>query len=219
MNPSARSRVLDAVRAALARGPDAADTLAPAPGSDRPPAGVPGEELIAEFAAQVRALGGSVAVAPDGAACAAQIVEYLRDQKIASVAVHGSPCARQLAEKLTGVALLSASGAARAQLERADCALLEASALLADTGSAIVLCASYGDRLLPYLPRTCLIVSTVDRLFPSLCPQALACIDDAARKGLRGEAVIITGPSRTADIEKKLVLGAHGPAELAIFLR
>jgi L-lactate dehydrogenase complex protein LldG len=29
---------------------------------------------------------------------------------------------------------------------------------------------------------------------------------------------LITGPSRTADIEKTLVLGAHGPRELYVFL-
>jgi L-lactate dehydrogenase complex protein LldG len=28
----------------------------------------------------------------------------------------------------------------------------------------------------------------------------------------------ITGPSRTADIEKTLVLGAHGPKEVFVFL-
>jgi L-lactate dehydrogenase complex protein LldG len=29
---------------------------------------------------------------------------------------------------------------------------------------------------------------------------------------------MITGPSRTADIEKTLVLGAHGPRDLFVFL-
>jgi L-lactate dehydrogenase complex protein LldG len=29
---------------------------------------------------------------------------------------------------------------------------------------------------------------------------------------------VITGPSRTADIEKTLVLGAHGPKSLYVFL-
>ncbi|MCH2042622.1 MAG: lactate utilization protein [Saprospiraceae bacterium] len=29
---------------------------------------------------------------------------------------------------------------------------------------------------------------------------------------------IISGPSRTADIEKTLVMGAHGPKELFLFL-
>jgi L-lactate dehydrogenase complex protein LldG len=29
---------------------------------------------------------------------------------------------------------------------------------------------------------------------------------------------VVAGPSRTADIEKTLVLGAHGPRELFLFL-
>lgn len=32
------------------------------------------------------------------------------------------------------------------------------------------------------------------------------------------QVTIITGPSRTADIEKTLVMGAHGPKELIVFL-
>lgn len=32
------------------------------------------------------------------------------------------------------------------------------------------------------------------------------------------QVTIITGPSRTADIEKTLILGAHGPKKLAVFL-
>ena len=33
-----------------------------------------------------------------------------------------------------------------------------------------------------------------------------------------GEVAIVTGPSRTADIEKKLVLGVHGPQKLIVFI-
>ena len=29
---------------------------------------------------------------------------------------------------------------------------------------------------------------------------------------------VITGPSRTADIEKTLVMGAHGPKDVYVFL-
>ncbi|MCD4734442.1 MAG: LUD domain-containing protein [Bacteroidales bacterium] len=32
------------------------------------------------------------------------------------------------------------------------------------------------------------------------------------------QITVISGPSRTADIEKTLVMGAHGPCELYVFL-
>ncbi|MEI8373941.1 MAG: LUD domain-containing protein [Planctomycetota bacterium] len=39
-----------------------------------------------------------------------------------------------------------------------------------------------------------------------------------AAKGSRGEIVLITGPNRTADIEKILILGVHGPKRLVVLL-
>ena len=47
---------------------------------------------------------------------------------------------------------------------------------------------------------------------------AMNLIQDKYGKDLPSMLSTITGPSRTADIEKMLVLGAHGPKELYVFL-
>ena len=109
-------------------------------------------------------------------------------------------------------------GPASVNYATADYALLRAEALLADTGSAVVIERSADRRLAPYLPRTCVIVGDASALYPTLSSEALAAVHDAARRGERGEAIIITGPSRTADIEKVLVLGAHGPRHVIVFV-
>jgi L-lactate dehydrogenase complex protein LldG len=96
--------------------------------------------------------------------------------------------------------------------------LVEADYLLADTGSAMVACGKPEERLMCYLPPACVIVATADRLVEHL-PAAWATIARrVAEPELRGEFVFITGPSRTADIEKILILGVHGPKRLIVLV-
>jgi L-lactate dehydrogenase complex protein LldG len=109
-------------------------------------------------------------------------------------------------------------GAASVDYETADYALLRAEALIADTGSAVVIERSTQRRLAPYLPRTCIIVGDAAALYPRMERGALEPIFAAARRADRGEGVIVTGPSRTADIEKTVVLGAHGPRDVVVFI-
>ncbi len=47
------------------------------------------------------------------------------------------------------------------------------------------------------------------------------CVKELVQKyndNLPSQLTLITGPSRTADIEKTLILGAHGPKKLAVFI-
>ena len=97
-------------------------------------------------------------------------------------------------------------------------AVLRAQALLADTGSALVIETDAERRLAPYLPRTCVIVADAADIYPTFSAASMSAAFSAARRGDRGEALLITGPSRTADIEKTLVLGAHGPKALIVFI-
>jgi hypothetical protein len=109
-------------------------------------------------------------------------------------------------------------GPAESDLKKADYAVLRAEALIADTGTALVIERTAERRLAPYLPRTCIVVADSDALFPTMSSASLAALHAAARRGDKGEAVLITGPARTADIEKTLVLGAHGPRHLIVII-
>jgi len=96
--------------------------------------------------------------------------------------------------------------------------LVAAETLLADTGTCMVASDTAEQRLMCYLPPACIIVARTDQLaehLPAAWPQIAG---RTAEAELRGEFVFITGPSRTADIEKILILGAHGPKRLVVIL-
>lgn len=89
--------------------------------------------------------------------------------------------------------------------------------LVARTGSIVISSAGNGGRRLSVLPPFHIAIATVDQLVNSL-DEALANFRKSGRERLTSALTIITGPSRTADIEKILVLGAHGPKRLAVIL-
>ena len=96
--------------------------------------------------------------------------------------------------------------------------VVEADILLADTGSCLIACPTAQDRLLCYLPPACVVVARLEQLrehLPAAWPTVAPRVADPAQ---RGEFVIVTGPSRTADIEKILILGVHGPKRLVVVL-
>jgi len=96
--------------------------------------------------------------------------------------------------------------------------LIAADRLLADTGSCLVACPTAHERLMCYLPPASVVVAKTGQLAEHL-PAAWAEIAEvAADPNAAGEHVIITGPSRTADIEKILILGVHGPKRLVVML-
>jgi L-lactate dehydrogenase complex protein LldG len=86
---------------------------------------------------------------------------------------------------------------------------------VAETGSVAVALprAERGETLLA--ERLWLLV-TASELVPTL-DEALARIDALVRAG-RPYVTLMTGPSRTADIERALTVGVHGPRELHVVL-
>ncbi|MDQ6781186.1 MAG: LUD domain-containing protein [Candidatus Eremiobacteraeota bacterium] len=216
-----RAAVLGAVAAALRRHPGTAE-LPPAAALDAAidaPADATGSETSVDtFVASALALGASVSIVADVRACASLLARDLLELGCRRVAVQSSPLAAVIAQRLVDVEFETAREMGLSALEAVPCGIIEARAFFADTGCALVLADNTGDRVLPYLPRTSCIVGTLARVHASLENEALAELHAALQSGMRGEALIVGGPSRTADIEKILIMGAHGPAEVRIYL-
>ncbi len=89
--------------------------------------------------------------------------------------------------------------------------------LVARTGSVVLSSATAGGRRLSVLPPFHIAIATADQLVISL-DEAMAGYQKRGEFERSSYATIITGPSRTSDIEKILVLGAHGPKRLAVMV-
>lgn len=66
-------------------------------------------------------------------------------------------------------------------------------------------------------PETLIIVAKASQVVPEL-KDALTGIKKKYLNNFPSQITVITGPSRTADIEKTLVMGAHGSKNLYVFL-
>jgi L-lactate utilization protein LutC len=95
----------------------------------------------------------------------------------------------------------------------AEIGVTSAEYALADTGSLVYLSESGEARLLSLLPPRHIAIIERDRILSSL-DELLSLVPHPA--ALSSAMVIITGPSRTADIEMRLVRGVHGPGEVTV---
>lgn len=101
-------------------------------------------------------------------------------------------------------------------VRNADLGITGCDCLVAQTGSIFVSTRSAGGRALSVLPPTHLVIALRGQLVPDL-PAAFALLRERYGSRWPSAMSLITGPSRTADIEKIIVLGAHGPKRLAVY--
>jgi len=95
----------------------------------------------------------------------------------------------------------------------ADVGITCADYALADTGTLVMLASPAEARLISLLPPVHIAVVPKERVLSGLDELFTILPDPAARTS---SMVLITGPSRTADIEQILVRGVHGPGEIHV---
>jgi len=99
------------------------------------------------------------------------------------------------------------------RLEDVDLAILQGHFGVAENGAIWITEDRMGDRALPFITQHLALVIDKKEIVPNL-HEAYFRLDTSAHQF----GTFIAGPSKTADIEQSLVLGAHGPKSLLVFL-
>jgi L-lactate dehydrogenase complex protein LldG len=182
-------------------------------------------ELASHFARELNALGGHFLGVLTPKQTVPRILEVAAAVNAQSVAVGAgivnNPAPIVHALELAGIRIVHTAAvigdAARAELRgklaRCDFAVVEADYAIAATGTLAMLATPERPGSLTLLPPVNVILVNADRIVPDLAT-ALAAIGPAAIASHR--LALVTGPSRTADIEKRIVLGVHGPREIHV---
>jgi len=89
--------------------------------------------------------------------------------------------------------------------------------LISRFGSVMVSSATLSGRRMFAYPEVHIVFAAASQVVPEL-KDALKSMAQNYKGNLPSQISLITGPSRTADIEKTLVMGAHGPRELYVFM-
>ncbi len=104
---------------------------------------------------------------------------------------------------------------ARRKYAAADVGITVAEAGLADSGAILISSSENESRSVSLLPVEHIALLPADRIVASLLQTVGLLRTHTGREGTSA-VTIVGGPSKTADIEKVLVTGVHGPATLTI---
>ncbi len=99
---------------------------------------------------------------------------------------------------------------------RVQAGLTAARGGIAETGSLILWPGPGEPRLMSLVPPVHIAVLDADQLHTTLLEAMRA---QGWAKGMPSNALLISGPSKTADIEQTLAYGVHGPRELIVLVR
>lgn len=182
-------------------------------------------ELASQFARELHAVGGHFLGLLTPKQTVPRVLEVAAALNARSVAVgagivnNPAPIVHGL--EMAGISIIHPAAVAddatraslRARLARCDFAVVEADYAIASTGTLAMLATRERPGSLTLLPPVNVILVHAERILPDLA-MTIAAIGPEAIASHR--LALVTGPSRTADIEKRIVLGVHGPRELHV---
>jgi L-lactate dehydrogenase complex protein LldG len=168
-----------------------------------------GDDLRQRFVTQLQAVAATTERVPELGRVPAAVLGYLRDHDlgnalVAAPALRSLPWPGQLEIRF---------GAARG-LDRVS--VTPCFAAVAETGTLVLLSGPESPTTLNFLPDDHIVLVDMDQLvgYPEQVWPKLRALPE----GLPRTVNLISGPSKTADVEQTLQIGAHGPRRLHVIL-
>ncbi|UKM63821.1 lactate utilization protein [Flavobacteriaceae bacterium GSB9] len=160
--------------------------------------------LVEEFTKKVEVVGGNVYHATSGADVVLQINKMLPNTKVNFSTLEGTSDFNTI--DLNGIENPS-------ELEDLDVLILESPMAVAENGAVWVQDQDLPIRVLPFITKHLVLVLSKENIQPYMHQAYEKLTNNQTDFG-----VFISGPSKTADIEQSLVIGAHGALSLTVFL-
>lgn len=134
-----------------------------------------------------------------------------------NIATHTTEKTNAILAGSTATILRTDNGYEIDALEMCDVGVTGCECLVAQTGGVLVSGPSAGGRALSVLPPHHIVIASISQMLPDLTA-AFEQLKQRYGTDYPSFLSFITGPSRTGDIERILVLGAHGPKRLTVLL-
>ena len=189
---SSRNQILEAIK-------NAQPAMKPLPVLDYTVV-TPIKELISFFEQFVNAVGGRVQLVDQPADLTLEIEHARQEGRLILNRLNGFSSVDEISPDLT-------------ELEKLDRVYIRGSLGVAENGAIWVDETSMDNRILPFIAQELVLVLREEELVPTM--------HDAYQRiriNQEGFGVFIAGPSKTADIEQSLVIGAHGPVALTVLI-
>ena len=187
-----------------------------------------GNDRVARMAHEVAGVGGIPHRCENEAAARVELAALLRERGLRSALCWEHP----VLDELGLASLLAAAGVEhltftklaalpaderREKMLAADVGISSVDYAIAETGTLAVGARPGQERSASLLPPLYLTVIHRDQILPDLF-DLFARLDAAGLANLPSNVTLITGPSKTGDIELQLTTGVHGPGEWHVFL-
>lgn len=189
--------------------------------------------LVDRFRKEFERVSGEIILSSDAFAAVDAILRFIEKEGVGSVVIsHHEICHRlslleQLSAALPQVKFLTENinsedsfqrARLKDQMSRVPLSITGIDYLIADIGTMVTIAHPQASRQISLLPQIHMVLATPDQIRLNMA-ELFEEIRAQHGERLPGSAItLITGPSRSADIEKVLIKGVHGPTRLVAVL-